>query len=212
MNYVIIMNELDNILSVVENPTRRRILQAIVREPHYPLQLSRELGISQQAVVKNLDIMERNGLVISYRESSDRGPDRIFYRPSTEFSIVIDLRNGMFETRMIIPSEPEGGGEKFEKLEELEDLRKKISDIDGKLKECERIRSGLVRERNELITGFFGCVDCTGMDYVHRNLLYDMLNNPDMGIKEMSRGLGVNEDILDEMMTEILKMFGTRKE
>ena len=43
------MNDMDTILAIVENPTRRRILQAVVREPHYPLQLSKELGISQQA-------------------------------------------------------------------------------------------------------------------------------------------------------------------
>ena len=43
------MYDMDSILAVVENPTRRKILQAVVREPHYPLQLSKELGISQQA-------------------------------------------------------------------------------------------------------------------------------------------------------------------
>lgn len=83
------MTDMDSILSIVENPTRRKILQAVVREPHYPLQLSKELGISQQAVVKNLNLMEREGLVVSYRESSDRGPDRIFYKPSSEFTITM---------------------------------------------------------------------------------------------------------------------------
>ena len=74
------MTDMDSILSIVENPTRRRILQAVVREPHYPLQLSKELGISQQAVVKNLALMEREGLVESYRESSNRGTNRILYK------------------------------------------------------------------------------------------------------------------------------------
>ena len=99
------MTDMDSILSIVENPTRRKILQAVVREPHYPLQLSKELGISQQAVVKNLNLMEREGLVVSYRESSDRGPDRIFYKPSSEFTITIDMRNSMFEMRMISTGE-----------------------------------------------------------------------------------------------------------
>ena len=100
------MADMDTILSIVENPTRRKILQAVVREPHYPLQLSKELGISQQAVVKNLNLMEKEGLVESYRESSDKGPDRIFYRPSSEFTITIDMRNNMFEVRMVPTGEP----------------------------------------------------------------------------------------------------------
>ena len=93
------MNDMDTILAIVENPTRRRILQAVVREPHYPLQLSKELGISQQAIVKNLNLMEKEGIVVSYRESSDRGPERIFYRPSSEFTITIEAPG--FQTRVL---------------------------------------------------------------------------------------------------------------
>lgn len=201
------MADLDSILSMVENPTRRRILSAIVREPHYPLQLSKELGISQQAVVKNLEVMERNGLVVSYRESSNMGPERVFYRPNSEFSITIDMRDGMFATRFVKPDVAPEVQEKEKDAEEIEDLRKMISEIDAALEECERTRCELVRRRNELIKGFCNCASTMDMDYVHRNLLYEILNRPDMGIKEMSKGLGVNEDLLNEMISEILELF-----
>ena len=58
------MDELDVLLSVIENPTRRRILEALVREPHYPLQLSRELGLSQQGIMKHLRMLEDLDLVL----------------------------------------------------------------------------------------------------------------------------------------------------
>ena len=64
------MMDLDILLSMVENPTRRKILESLVKEPHYPLQLSKELGISQQAVMKNLNMLEKNGMVVSYQVSS----------------------------------------------------------------------------------------------------------------------------------------------
>ena len=70
------MNDIDVLLTMIENPTRRRILESLVKEPHYPLQLSKELGISQQAVMKNLNVLEKNGFVISYQESSSMGPMR----------------------------------------------------------------------------------------------------------------------------------------
>ena len=38
-------------MSVLENSTRRQILKYLVKEPHYPLQLSELLDVSQQAVV-----------------------------------------------------------------------------------------------------------------------------------------------------------------
>ena len=98
------MNDLDTLLSIIENPTRRKILGALVREPHYPFQLSKALGISQQAVMKNLSVMEREGLVVSYREASSIGPTRIVYEPNAEFTLVMDMRSGMFRTRLILPN------------------------------------------------------------------------------------------------------------
>ena len=64
---------LDEMLRVLENPTRRRILERLSRESHYPLQLSKELGVSQQAVVKHLRTLQGAGLVSSTEEKSDLG-------------------------------------------------------------------------------------------------------------------------------------------
>lgn len=204
------MDDLDRILSVVENPTRRRILQAIVREPHYPLQLSKELGISQQSVVKNLDVMERNGMVVHYRQSSNVGPDRILYRPSSEFTILIDLRNGMFETHMVSPEtkneDKEKEDTKIEETKEFQETRNRISDIDRQLKELNEVRSQMIGERNRLIRSFLDSIDDKVIDYDHRNLLYEMLNNPDMDKATISKEMGVNESSVDQMIDDLLSM------
>ena len=88
--------DIDMILNMVSNPTRRRILETLTKGPSYPLQLSREIGVSQQAIMKNLDLLERNGMVISHQVSSTMGPSRAVYEPTTEFTVVIDMRKCMF--------------------------------------------------------------------------------------------------------------------
>lgn len=206
------MNDMDSILSVVENPTRRKILQAVVREPHYPLQLSKELGISQQAIVKNLNLMEREGLVTSYRESSDRGPERIFYKPSTEFSITIDMRNNMFEVRMVPIGETAKKQDSKEKTDDktpeerkLEEVRAKISQIDRQIAEFDRRRAEMVRERNTLIDDFLHMEDLDNLDYEHRELLYDLLNRPNWNSEDISKKLGFNENVVSKMIDDILQ-------
>src|SRR5574344_2682985 len=97
------MMDLDVLLSMIENPTRRKILESLVKMPRYPLQLSKELGISQQAVMKNLSVLEKNGMVVSYRESSSIGPERTVYEPNSEFTLIVDMRNGMFSARKVEP-------------------------------------------------------------------------------------------------------------
>jgi len=201
-------NDIDRILSVIENPTRRRILQAIVREPHYPLQLSKELGISQQSVVKNLEVMERNGIVVSYRENSNIGPERIFYRPNSEFTIMIDMRNGMFDTRIVESktNHDAENDEKIENMKEFKETREKISDIDKQLEDIGKLRSELIGERNKLIKDFLKNINDRTIDYEHRNLLYEMLNNPDMDLSSISEEMGVNESFINQMMDDLMHM------
>jgi len=210
-----ILNDFDKILSVLENPTRRKILQAVVREPHYPLQLSKELGVSQQAVTKNLNIMERNGIVISSRQNSDRGAKRILYRPSSEFTVIIDLRNGMFETDLISESNDNIHDEnkKIERTENygLKEARQKLSRLDTEIDKITRKRSELIRCRNELIGDTLDIMNSRTMDYVHRNLLYDLLDHPDMGIDDVSDTLGVNVNAVSEMVDDIIRMDGMKE-
>lgn len=195
------MMDLDILLSMVENPTRRRILESLVREPHYPLQLSKELGISQQAVMKNLSVLEKNGMVVSYQESSSIGPMRTVYEPNSEFTIVIDMRNGMFSARMI---EPETIEERPEvKMESLQKTREEISQIDRKIEELDRERSKLIREREMIMGNAMADLNGSGCGYPHRNLMYEVLNEPDRTIDELASDLNVRKDVIEDLIIDI---------
>jgi len=96
------MLNLDELLMVLQNPTRRRILELLSQETHYPLQIARELGISPQSVMKHLRVLEEHGLVRSFEESSNSGgPPRKYYAPTKGFSIRIDAGPGLFDTIII---------------------------------------------------------------------------------------------------------------
>jgi predicted transcriptional regulator len=84
--------ELDRILAVLENPIRRKILQKLSREMNYPLQLSKELNVSQQAIMKHLRVLEESDFVVSFEEKSDKGgPPRKLYAPRKRYCIRIDI-------------------------------------------------------------------------------------------------------------------------
>lgn len=142
-NQGISMDDLDVLLTLVENPTRRQILQRIAEEPSYPLQLSKELRISTQAVLKNLALMERHGIVQRTDVKSDMGPSRAVYRPSTEFTLIVDMRTRTFSAR-IIRSEDPG------KIPDG-DMKQRISEIEERIKELDRERSRLISTRNSML-------------------------------------------------------------
>jgi predicted transcriptional regulator len=197
------MMDLDILLSMVENPTRRKILESLVKEPHYPLQLSKELGISQQAVMKNLNMLEKNGMVVSYQVSSSIGPMRTVYEPNSEFTLVIDMRNGMFSARMIEPSEDEKEGFDDVKMESLKKTRQTISEIDAKIEELDKERSKLIREREQVMASALSSLNGTGCGYMHRNLMYEILNEPDRSMEQLSEDLDARPEVVKGLINDI---------
>ena len=197
------MMDLDILLSMVENPTRRKILESLVREPHYPLQLSKELGISQQAVMKNLNMLEKNGMVVSYQVSSSMGPMRTVYEPNSEFTLVIDMRNGMFSARMIEPSKEEEEGFENVKMEGLKKTRQTVSEIDKKIEELNKERSKLIREREKVIGTAMTTINDAGCGYAHRNLMYEILNEPDRSMEQLSEDLDARPEVVKGLISDI---------
>ena len=75
-------SNLDEFVSAILNNTRREILKCLTLDESYALQISRLVGISQQAVIKQLDLLERANLIESVGTfPSELGASRKIYRP-----------------------------------------------------------------------------------------------------------------------------------
>ncbi|MHB1868308.1 MAG: ArsR/SmtB family transcription factor, partial [Nitrososphaerales archaeon] len=88
------IDNIDVLFEVLGNDTRRRILQLLADEPRYFIQLSKDLGVSQQAVLKHLEILERNGFVSSFEGDSDfAAPKRKYYQLDRSCMLAIGITN-----------------------------------------------------------------------------------------------------------------------
>jgi len=189
------------LLSVIENPTRRRILEALVREPHYPLQLSRELGLSQQGIMKHLRMLEELDLVRSFLEDSDQGgPSRRRYFPTTGFTMVVDIGPGLFNTEVATrpfedqPSESPGEGRR------LLDMRKDLGEIDLELMRIKERRAELIAEKERILEEAGRAVDASYPDYRSRKIAYEYIQHPNLSAVELARGLGLRDDSVEEII------------
>ena len=198
------MMDLDVLLSMIENPTRRKILESLVKMPRYPLQLSKELGISQQAVMKNLSVLEKNGMVVSYRESSSIGPERTVYEPNSEFTLIVDMRSGMFSARMVEPK----GERKDVDVDNLKEMRSKVIDIDNELEQLEKRYSELMREKESIIASVISKQD----GYAQKSLAYEILDAPKKTVEELSKDLNARTDVVKEMIDDIERRLKDNKE
>ncbi|NLK26406.1 MAG: helix-turn-helix domain-containing protein [Euryarchaeota archaeon] len=208
------MAELDKLLSVIENPTRRRILEALVREPHYPLQLSKELGISQQAVMKHLKVLEAYGLVRSYREESDLGgPMRKKFYPALNFTIVVDVSPNLFSAELIsrrdnVLPEYGRGAERDDDFEEnVKALRQKSASIDAQLEELRHQREKLIREKESIMDEANRLMTCME-DYQLRRIMYEFISHPEMELSDIARALSIRDEVVIHALKEWLRSKG----
>ncbi len=210
--------KLDEILAIIENPTRRRILQKLSRERHYPLQLSKELKVSQQAIMKHLKVLEDLGLVTCRPEKSDAGgPDRKCYVAAYNFSLTVDFAPNLFNVEMKplvtshdIAKEYEELEKEKKKLESLKDPKKKLNEIsrfihrvDKEIDSLEARRAYLVGLKNEAMREAHGTVEELNRNYDERRLLYYMLDEADRNLARISERLNLRERVIKDMLKRL---------
>jgi predicted transcriptional regulator len=134
------MNEIETILSIMESSTRRAILRKLLLEDSYGLELSRTLGISQQAINKQLDILEKANLILLQGTlPSSLGPPRKLYRPTGFLSVVIDYTSSFIQISKY-------------NIDENTELREQNNDISiERVRELNNEMNGLMEKRQKLL-------------------------------------------------------------
>lgn len=208
--------DLDTILAIVSNPVRRSILRKLAREMHYPLQLSRELNISQQSIMKHLKVLEDNDLVmVVVQKSGTGGPPRKYYVTTRRFSIVIDIAPSVFneEVRVFeivveeetLPASREGMDSKevAAKKDELMELATGIGEINQKIHDVEKKRHLLMLDKEEKMKVIYELLELLCDEYEDRKVLRYILEEDNLSIGRMSEALNMKESDIERIMRRL---------
>tara|TARA_Y100000588_G_scaffold17014_1_gene17786 strand:+ start:178 stop:927 length:750 start_codon:yes stop_codon:yes gene_type:complete len=219
----------DESLSILENPTRRDILRHLVKEPHYPLQLSELLEVSQQAIVKHLKVLENAGFVDSEKKRSNKGgPPRKVYRVNQSFSIRLDLGPDLFraEHRKM----PKGGAKKLsgslprslEGVIGIIDSKRKmpmvdamgiLSELDAALEKVDRQRDAIIALHQQVMHKVSPSVEDSFESYEERQLAHAMMRHPrrPLDLDSFSHGLRIQslhaEKMMDSLRERLMRDF-----
>ena len=211
-------DELDAVLGTVENPIRRKIIARLSEEPNYQLQLSKELGLSQQLVAKHLVCMEDAGLVCTISQDSPRGPQRKEYLLEKSFSVTIDLAPNLFRARLFSFGAVPGVQEVDERAQmisqvnealrypegasRIRPLTRVVAAVDKKLKEMEEERAVLLYLRSLALREAARITTSIPIGDRRRVLRY-LMREEGGGIEGISTSLGIQKQAVSEILEEI---------
>ncbi|MFA5364888.1 MAG: helix-turn-helix domain-containing protein [Candidatus Bathyarchaeia archaeon] len=215
--------DLDLILMILENPTRRDIIKRLSEEPNYPLQLAKDLGLGQQLVAKHLQIMEDAGMVASSTESSPHGPKRRIYSLNKNVSVTLDVSTHFFKAKVIFfDSEPERedisgtSASLMDKVDETLEHPKEperitpfntiLSDIDKRLEILENERAILLYIRNFAMREASHILELFNNPDTRRILRY-ALDEHDISVRNVSESLNLREAVVRQVLMKLKKGF-----
>lgn len=195
------MTNIDSILNALENRTRREIIKRLIYGDEYPLQLSKELKISQQAVMKHLYILEKNNIVrLKGMEKSDQGPNRKIYRLEDSFLLTVSLAPYFFDIRKknIDFNEDiniEGGN----LIEELKKIEHEIDMLENELVKKLKKKNAIMERIDELLSSQFKST-------LEKEIFYAYISSWDENYVSNEIGLPSNivKDIIEKILNEYI--------
>jgi len=193
-------NNIDIILDAIENRTRREIIKRLILRDQYPLQLAKDLRVSQQAIMKHLEILEKSNIVkLKGMEKSDQGPQRKVYEINQSFLLTISLTPNFFEIRKVDVKENEN---KLEN-EDLDYLIGKLKETENKIKEIEKELVELVELKDSIVSKINEMIGKKIKNEMERNVLISYLSSLD--IEKVSEETNVPEYLIKTMIDKFFE-------
>ena len=215
------MVDFDEAMAILENKARRDILKHLVKEPHYPLQLSELLEISQQAVMKHIKILEKTGFVESEKMPSEKGgPPKKMYKVNQSFSLRLDLGPDLFraEHRQM----PSGGPMRLSNklptdlnpvIDRLGTRRKLpmseamniLSDLDLALEKIDQQRDAIIALHQQVMSKASEGVSENSESYEERIMAREMMTQPrrPLDLDIFSQNIRIQPKAAQEIMENI---------
>jgi predicted transcriptional regulator len=134
-----------DLLDLIDNDLRRKILSILSIRPSYTFELARSLGSSQQLIAKHMRLLEESGLVYKVgRIESAEGPPRILYKANAPLLSLLQ-----FMEKISVVSE---GTEQTEwDKKSLEELVSQLKLVDMKILELERTLKEMINTKQSII-------------------------------------------------------------
>lgn len=202
--------EIGEFLDLLGNNTRRRILESLTNEPKYFIQLSKEIGVSQQAVLKHLFLLENFGLIESFKAKSNlAAPDRKYFQLNRSVYLSIGITGNSMEIKMENIKGPnkirsknnmaiESKDVSIKKDKEITDILKntkhKLELLAKRMQELEDEKIHLLKEKQQILEITHQVIRESLKEDLARRILYSNLISREItDIEELSEILNTRE-------------------
>ena len=200
------------ILDILGNENRRRILQLLSFRPFYFNEMAKRLDLGPKAVIDHLEMLERAGLVECYRDDRRRKYFRIADNVVLEVTFsphsygVRTYRPQISQTLTDQPSDaPSRSSSDREagRSEELEKICSRLRDLEEKRLRLRRLMEDLDSEEMLIKRMATGLIESSASDELDAEILTALVSG-ESGAEPLARRLGIPQAVVEERLRGLL--------
>ena len=194
---IFLEDDLWYILTALENNTRRELLKMLANYDSYALELSKMMDVSHQAINKQLELLERWGLVSSNgMVISNIGAPRKIYKSQGFSTIIIDYSKNFMEIKKMDISH-----ENDTKLpENVNDLLLNLQNINNDIEDLENKRNELIEYKDKIIEKLKMFTD--NLNSFDKKIVDIFIDT--MSVEDVSKMTGISADIIREIISKFI--------
>ncbi len=153
--------DIEKLLNMLGNETRREILQMLSERPYYVSELSQELSIGQKAIIEHLSLMRGAGMIESKFKKVKKGRPRKYFLISKDVMLEVSIGTDTFNARTSTISIDEGVLNSLPKLKKITDRLEELTDLESRenVRELRKVYRELEEEK-ENITQAKKIIEC----------------------------------------------------
>ncbi len=123
--------DIEKLLNMLGNETRREILQMLSERPYYVSEISQELSIGQKAIIEHLSLMRGVGIIESKFEKVKRGRPRKYFLISKDVMLEVSIGADTFNARTSSITIDEDVLNSLPKLKKITRRLEAMSELEG---------------------------------------------------------------------------------
>lgn len=203
------------------NEVRRSIVKALARGPLSMKSLVEAMDVSRQAILKQINTLEKKGLIFHEKEDSSvsrKGPSPHIYQLSRFFTFVYEMNPSYMKPRVmelkLLPGDesPEADTDDLKAdAIQFESCFRDLIELDDEILTLEKKHQEIYMKKNEIIKKAVKKIKESLDDFEEREVLYYFLKYPKKAmkgvtIKEIASILDIRHDFVEAVMKNLEKL------
>jgi len=189
------------LLDILGNENRRKILHLLATRPCYMSEIAERLDVGAKAILGHLELLERTGLI----EASVDEQRRKYFHITDNLRLEVFVSPYSFEvetTTIAVAEVPERRVEAHRAVTDLKSLYGEIQELLGHrqqvMREYQEIQAGIT----EAMGKSMDAIEEVAQDHVEAEILYALLKCP-MSQRALSMQLGIPEYVLEGYLEKL---------